>query len=158
MIRTKDRNEANSLLGLAHPLLSGRDLVVSTFDEKREFVEELRTQWKMMWRERIDDKVRAEGISFKDYSKLFVDRGTVIIATRKFKALDFYEILQQYKESIGSEVIPPNASIGGWGKFIRNNRNMSQSHLRRRRNAPEPVKKEELQLKKCGRGWLHFKK
>jgi hypothetical protein len=131
---------------------------VHTVDEKREFVEELREQWKMMWRERIDDKVRAEGISDKEYSKLFVERGTVIMATRKFKPLDFYEILQQYKESIGSEVIPPNPSIGGWGKFARNNLNKQQHPTRRRRSAPESVKKESQQLKKCGRGWLHFKK
>ena len=131
---------------------------MSTFDEKRVFVEELRTQWKLMWRERIDDKVRAEGISDKDYSQLFVERGTVIMATRKFKALDFYEILQQYRESLGGEVVPPNPSIGGWGKFVRNNLNKQQHSTRRRRTAPEPVKKERQQLKKCGRGWLHFKK
>ena len=131
---------------------------MSTFDEKRVFVEELRTQWKMMWRERIDDKVRAEGISDKDYSQLFVERGTVIMATRKFKPLDFYEILQQYRESLGGEVVPPNPSIGGWGKFVRNNLNKQQHSTRRRRTAPKPVKKERQQLKKCGRGWLHFKK
>jgi hypothetical protein len=131
---------------------------VSTFDEKRVFVEELRTQWKLMWRERIDDKVRAEGISDKDYSQLFVERGTVIMATRKFKPLDFYEILQQYRESLGGEVVPPNPSIGGWGKFVRNNLNKPQHSTRRRRTAPKPVKKERQQLKKCGRGWLHFKK
>ena len=131
---------------------------MSTFDEKRVFVEELRTQWKLMWRERIDDKVRAEGISDKDYSQLFVERGTVIMATRKFKPLDFYEILQQYRESLGGEVVPPNPSIGGWGKFVRNNLNKQQHSTRRRRSAPEPVKKETQQLKKCGRGWLHSKK
>ena len=131
---------------------------MSTFDEKREFVEELRTQWKTMWQERIDDRVRAEGISDKDYSQLFVERGTVIMATRKFKPLDFYEILQQYKESLGGEVVPPNPSIGGWGKFVRNNLNKPQHSARRRRSAPEPVKKEKQQLKKCGRGWLHSKR
>jgi len=130
---------------------------VQTFDEKREFVEELRDQWKMLWRERIDDKVRAEGIAFKDYLQLFVERGTVIMATRKFKPLDFYEIMQKYKQSIGCEAMPVNPSTGGWGKFIRTNLNR-QHPSRRRRNAPEPVRKEKQQLKKCGRGWLHFQK
>jgi hypothetical protein len=130
---------------------------VNTFGEKREFVEELREHWKTMWRERIDDKVRAEGISDKDYLQLFVERGTVIVATRKFKPLDFYEILQQYKESIGSEMVPPCPSVGGWGKFIRNSLNKQHS-TRRRRSAPEPVEKERQQLKKCGRGWLHFRR
>ena len=129
---------------------------MQTIDEKREFVEELRERWKMMWRERIDDKVKAEGISIKDYLELFVERGTVIMATRNFKPLDFYEILQQYKESIGSEAFPLNPSVGGWGKFIRNTLNKQHS-MGRSRNAPEPVKKEKQQLKKCGRGWLHSK-
>ena len=129
---------------------------MSTFNEKRKFVEELRGQWKMMWRDRIDDKLRAEGISDKDYSRLFVERGTVIMATKKFRPLDFFEILQQYRESIGGEVIPPSPSVGGWGKFIRNS--SRRQHSRRRRDAPGPIEKDKQQLKKCGRGWLHFKR
>jgi hypothetical protein len=80
------------------------------------------------------------------------------MATRKFKHLDFYEILLQHKASIGSEAIPPNPSIGGWGKFIRNNLNRCQPKARPRRSAPEPLEKEKQQSKKCGRGWLHFQK
>ena len=124
-----------------------------SFKKKREFVEGLRTQWKTMWRERIDDKVRAEGISDKDYSQLFIERGTVIVATRKFKPLDFDEILRQYKDLIGCEVVTPNPSIGGWGKFVR-----SSFKKKFYSSTPEPVKKKNQQMKKCGRGWLHFKK
>ena len=51
---------------------------MKTFEEKKQFVEELKKQWKTLWQERIEDKVRAEGISGKDYSKLFVERGTII--------------------------------------------------------------------------------
>ncbi len=131
---------------------------MSTFEERKEFVEELKAQWNSMWRERIDDKVRAEGISCRDYSQLFVERGTVIMATRKFKHLDFYEILQHYRSSIGNESVPPNTSVGGWGKFIRSNLTKANTHVRQRRQAPEPVKKKNQQLKKCGRGWLHFEK
>jgi len=135
---------------------------VATFEEKRKFIEELKKQWKTLWRERIDDKVRAEGISDKDYSKLFLERGTVIIATRKFKAPDFYEILQQHLSSVSSEinnVLPPNPTVGGWGKFVRSVLSKQQPLARRRRSAPtEPDKKESQQLKKGGRGWLHFKR
>ena len=118
----------------------------------------IKEEWRLLWLDRIDDKVRAEGIANRCFSLLFVERGTVIMATRKFKPLDFYEILQQYKESLGGEVVPPNPSIGGWGKFVRNNLNKPQHSTRRRRSAPEPVKKEKQQLKKCGRGWLHSKR
>ena len=57
----------------------------------RKTMDELKTRWKMLWRERIDDKIRAEGIAKQDYSKLFVARGLVVIATRNYKPMDFVE-------------------------------------------------------------------
>jgi len=135
---------------------------VKTFEEKKQFVEELKKQWKTLWRERIDDKVRAEGISDKDYSKLFVERGTVIMATRKFKPPDFYEILQQHLSADSSEVnnmLPPIPTVGGWGKFVRNVLSKQQPLARRRRSVQtEPIKKASQQLKKGGRGWLHIRR
>jgi hypothetical protein len=135
---------------------------VETFEERREFVEELREQWRTLWREHIEDKVRAEGISDKDYSQLFVERGTVIMATRRFKAPDFYEILQQHLSSNPIEIsslLPSNPSVGGWKKFMRASFSKQQRSPRRKRfNPTEPVKKTDQQLKKCGRGWLHFKR
>lgn len=53
----------------------------------KELTEELKKQWKTMWSERVDDKVRAESIAEKDYNILFVERGTVIFATRNFRIL-----------------------------------------------------------------------
>jgi len=135
---------------------------VKTFEEKIQLVKELKKQWKTLWRDRIDDKMRAEGISNKDYSQLFVERGTVITATRKFKPPDFYEILQQHLSSKSGDVInevPPSPAVGGWGKFIRHALNNQQLLIRRRLNAPtEPVRKANQQLKKGGRGWLHFRR
>jgi len=134
---------------------------VDTFEERRKFVEELKKQWKTLWRDRIDDKVRAEGISDKDYSQLFIERGTVIMATRKFKPPDFYEIIQHYLSSelgVVNSMLPLNPTVGGWRKFIRN-MSRQQSLVRQRRSSlMEPVKKENQQLKKGGRGWLHFKR
>ena len=126
--------------------------------EKKEFIDDFKNQWKSMWRNRVDDKVRAEGIADKDYSLLSVDRGTVIIATRKFKLLDFYELLQQNKLLLGNGIVPPNPYVGGWGRFIRT-AVVSQNLTRRgRRIPPEPDKRSsQLQLKKGGRGWLHFR-
>ena len=124
--------------------------------EKKQFVDDFKNQWKSMWRNRVDDKVRAEGIADKDYSLLFVDRGTVIIATRRFKLLDFYELLQQNKLLVGNGIIPPNPSVGGWGKFIRTAL-IQQGLTRRGRQVPlKPDKDSGQQLKKGGRGWLHF--
>ena len=126
--------------------------------ESGQIIKKLKQQWKTLWRERIDDKLRAEGIADKDYSLLFVERGTVIVATRKYKPLDFDEILQQHLPSSEGYVAPPNPAIGGWGKFIRNVLSKQSRFTRRMR--PEPLKpaKEFQQQKKGGRGWLHLKR
>ncbi|RLI40343.1 hypothetical protein DRO69_13025 [Candidatus Bathyarchaeota archaeon] len=125
--------------------------------EWKAFIDELRTTWKMMWRERIDDKVRAEGIASKDYSSLFVDRGIVIIATRDFKPLDFTEILERHKPPEIPNAIPPSPSVGGWGKFIRNVLNKQKPSIKRRREPPQKKERpKNQQKKKGGRGWLHY--
>jgi len=122
----------------------------------KEFVDELRVQWKLLWRDRIDDKMRAEGIANKDYSKLFVEQGTVIIATRDYKPPDFVEILRQHISSGAENLVPPSPAVGGWGKFARSVLS-KQRGLTRRPAPPEPDHKKDQQLKKSGRGWLHFR-
>ena len=122
----------------------------------KEFVDELRVQWRLLWRNRIDDKVRAEGIASEDYSKLFVERGTVIVATRDYKAPDFVEILEKHLSSDVDRVVPPGPGVGGWGKFMRGVLR-KQRGLTRRLAPSEPVRKRDRQLKKGGRGWLHFR-
>ena len=46
---------------------------------EKDLVEELKVEWKRLWQERFDDKVRAEGVAAGDYAKLFVDKGTAIM-------------------------------------------------------------------------------
>ena len=125
-------------------------------NELKEFVDELRTDWKDLWLNRLDDKVRAEGIAKQDYSKLFVERGTVIMATRDFKPLAFFDIVQEYLEFDAEKAVPPNSTIGGWGKFIRNNMRKKEKSARRF-SPPKPTRKKGQQQKKGGRGWLHAK-
>jgi hypothetical protein len=123
----------------------------------KEMVEELRKHWRTLWRERIDDKVRAEGIADKDYNMLFVERGTVIFATRKFKMLNFREILQLHGVIDVERIIGPHPSVGGWGKFIRTFIASQQSSKRKKRALQYfEEEKQKQQLKKGGRGWLHF--
>jgi len=122
-----------------------------------EVAKEVKQQWQGLWRERIDDKVRAEGIANKDYSLLFVDKGTVVFATRNFRQLSLREILEQHKLANVERLIPPHPEIGGWGKFIRTTI-AKQQFVRRVRRAQqyEECKKQPQQLKKGGRGWLHL--
>lgn len=126
--------------------------------EWKAVVDELRTVWKRLWQDRIDDKVRAEGIAREDYSSLFVDRGTVIMATRDFKPLDFVEVLERHKPSEVPNAIPPHPAIGGWGKFVRDSVSKQKRFTMRGRPVPsKPKRKGNQQHKKGGRGWLHVR-
>jgi hypothetical protein len=127
-------------------------------NEKKQFLDEFKDEWKSMWRNRLDDKVRAEGIVDKDYSLLSVDRGTVIIATRKFKLLDFRELLRNHELAQAAEmIIQPNPLVGGWGKFVRTALVTQNLKRQRGRAASIPYRNAGQQLKKGGRGWLHIR-
>jgi hypothetical protein len=140
---------------LSNPLLSGRDLIKLGMSQ-RELVEELRVQWKRLWLERAEDKVRAEGIAAADYCDLFLEKGTVIHATRNFKGPKFKEILERHQIANLDRYMPPNPGEGGWNKFIKTN--IAGRGSRGDRRADYHIgerKREKQQLKKAGRGWLH---
>ena len=123
---------------------------------QKEIVEELKVQWKQLWHERVDDKLRAEGIATDDYSKLFVEKGTIIHATRDYKVLNFREILQLHEIVDVDRIIPPSPQIGGWGKFIKTNITNQKPRRNNRASHYRMDKKQKQQLKKSGRGWLHL--
>ena len=123
---------------------------------QKEMVEELRVQWKQLWKERVDDKIRAEGVAVANYCDLFIERGTIIHATRNFKALDFKEILKQHQIENAERYIPPNPYIDGWTKFIK--KTGTNQRLRKHRRArfyPDEPKFEKQHIRKGGRGWIH---
>jgi len=122
---------------------------------QKDVVEDIKNQWKKLWHERLDDKVRAEGVATDNYSKLFVDKGTIIHATRNFKPLSLKEILEQNQIQDADRVIPPNPQIGGWTKFIRTTITNQKPRQKSRASAYVEPKKEKQQPKKGGRGWLH---
>jgi hypothetical protein len=123
---------------------------------QKEMVDSLRIQWKRLWQERVDDKIRAEGIATADYCDLFVEKGTIIHATRNFKALSFKEILEQHEFTNLDRVLPPDPQIGGWNKFIKANITNHRPRKKRRAELYWNEKKEKQQPKKGGRGWLHI--
>jgi len=123
----------------------------------RVLVDDVRAEWKLLWHSRIDDKVRAEGVANQDFSLLFVERGTVIVATRDFRPLNFREILRLHKIQHIDRFVSPPPSVGGWTKFARTELN-NQKRVRKWKESPcVPVRnrRKKLQLKKGGRGWLH---
>ena len=122
---------------------------------QKETVEEIKAQWKCLWRDRVDDKVRAEGVATTDYSKLFVDKGTIIHATRNYKLPSLKEILEQNEIQNTDRFVPPDPQIGGWTKFIKTSiSNQNRQRARRALSYAAP-EKEKQQPKKGGRGWLH---
>jgi len=123
---------------------------------QKELVEELRIQWKKLWQERVDDKGRAEGVATADYCDLYVEKGTIIHATRAYKDLNFKEILEQHQIENTDRFIAPPPQIGGWTKFIKVNITNQRSERHRRADLYRDEKKERQQPKKSGRGWLHI--
>ncbi len=117
-------------------------------------VTEIKSQWKRMWMERIDDHVRAEGVACENYDKLFVERGTVVLATRDFRFLSLKEILEMHKVANAERLVPPSPNVGGWGKFVRTHISGGRPVSVRVRGFEVDEKKPQ-QLKKGGRGWLH---
>ncbi|HSV48787.1 MAG TPA: hypothetical protein VLH35_00600 [Candidatus Acidoferrales bacterium] len=123
---------------------------------QKEYVDELRVEWKRLWNERLDDKVRAEGIAINDYSSLFVDQGTIIHATRDFKILNFKDILKQHEVENAERYIQPDKHVGGWNKFVKDNVVKQPSKRKTVDKFLVKQQKEKLQQKKNGRGWLHI--
>jgi hypothetical protein len=110
-----------------------------------------------MWSERFDDRTKAEGVSIADYTILRVEQGTIIHATKDFKALNFKEILEQHLVENPDRYIEPSNSVGGWNKFIKTKITIGNSAKRKNQRATQyvPEKSIKQQPKKGGRGWLH---
>jgi hypothetical protein len=122
---------------------------------QKKLVEELKAQWKLLWRERFNDKVRAEDVAVKDYASLRVEKGIIIHANRDFKALNFKEILDQHMIENPDRFIQPDVKVGGWHKFAKTQISSSKFHKNRQTFEPATKKQTSQQLRKGGRGWLH---
>ena len=103
----------------------------------------------------MDDKQRAEGIAATDYSDLFVEKGTVIHATRKCKSFEFKEILEKHKIINVDRFVSPSPEVGGWTKFVKDNIACQRRREYTRAFSHCEDNKEKQQSKKGGRGWLH---
>lgn len=127
--------------------------------QEKEVVEKLKQEWKLMWSNRFEDKIKAEGVSVDSYAMIQVDRGTIIHATRDYKALDFREVLEQNKVRDTDRFVQPHKEEGGWTKFAKTqiipNTPKSQRLALKRQIEAEAKKKNSQQPKNNKRGWLH---
>ncbi len=131
--------------------------VENSIQAQKRLVDELKLQWKQLWSERLNDKVRAEDISGSTYTHLKVERGTIIHASRDFKPLNFKEILENNRVDNPDSYVQPNVAEGGWTKFAKNEIIAPTKMQRPAKNQTLKgvAKKVALQPKKGGRGWLH---
>ncbi len=122
---------------------------------QKELVEKLKVEWKLLWSERFNDKVKAEGISRGDYTALYIERGTILHATRDFKALSFKEILEQNIAENADRFLAPDVDVGGWNKFVKTKITNPKPHSNSDNVIGVPKKQVGKQPRKGGRGWLH---
>ena len=126
------------------------------FREYKEIRDAVRREWKALWRTRIDDKLRAEGISSEDFSLLFTHRGDIIYATRDYKPLSFHKILEKHLPKDVVDSVNPSPVVGGIRKFIREMLSKNQVERRKDPFIEKSSKKRPGPLKQGGRGWLHM--
>ena len=127
--------------------------MVAAFEKEK--VERIKKQWKLLWLEKLDDKLKAEGMATRDYSALFVEKGTIIYATRNFKFLTIREILKQHQLIDAERYVPIDPQIGGLTKFIKTNITTRGSWRKKEAKVILEKTHERQQRKKSGRGWLH---
>jgi hypothetical protein len=131
--------------------------VVAVNDEyvkRHEFLRKVKEEWRLLWSERFDDKIRGEGVAVRDYPLVLMDRGFVIFASRDAKPPSFSEIVDFWVSQ--GLVYAPDPAIGGWGKFVRTfiiRRSKKCGLVESTKPLNGSCKKP--QLKKSGRGWLH---
>lgn len=122
--------------------------------EQDEFRRRLKEEWRLLWKERFDDKIRAEGVSVRDYPLLFMDRGVVVFAVKGAKSPSYSDIVDFWVSQ--GLVYSPDPLLGGWGKFTRTE---LKKHAHTRASTfngnHAKGKAEKQQSKKGGRGWLH---
>lgn len=127
-------------------------LAVEQWARAQELRKELKAEWNELWRTKLRDQVVAEKMSSKDYEMLFVDKGEVIYATRRFKPLSFREILEKHVGSETASRVSPDPSVGGWRRFARE---QIEREPRRERMCPKVKADLDQQQRKGGSGWLN---
>jgi len=126
---------------------------LENWDRIRELKDELRVDWSMLWKTRLDDEVAAEGISSREFRSLFVDRGEILFASRDFKPVSFREILEKQLGRDAAGKADPDPMVGGWRKFVKENITFKKQVTRHER--PETKFDASQQQRKNGRGWLN---
>ena len=119
----------------------------------REFIKDLKGEWDCLWRNRREDKIKAESIANSDFPRLFVEKGMVIMATKDYRPPVFHEILEKYVPKNIRDHVNLSPAVGGIRKFIRDKIKKQRVPVESPRKKTK--KKSGRQQKHGGRGWLH---
>ena len=120
--------------------------------------DDIRKEWTALWAQKFEDKQIAEDVARNDYERLFVETGTVIRASRKFKPLDLEEIIDKNEKLHGLRLTTPKPEEGGFRKFAKDvlsEQPRCGKAGAKRREPPNEKKVRNGPPKKAGRGWLH---
>lgn len=125
-------------------------MVDKTREEQDEFRRKLKEEWRLIWWEWFDDRVKTEGIAVRDYPLLFMDRGYVVFAGRAAKVPVLSDVVNVWVSQ--GCMYAPDPSDGGWGRFIRTEmREPGGSGSETYRKSQPKLNNEKSQLKKRAR-------
>ena len=113
----------------------------------------LKIEWADLWMSKLDDAVRAENISIRDYTLLFVEGGEIIHATRDYKPLSFSDIFERHVGAEKSQAIDVDPNVGGWRRFAK--QNFPPKKTQEKREKPKVKVDLSQYQRKGGSGWLN---
>jgi hypothetical protein len=113
----------------------------------------LKTDWANLWKTKLEDDIKAEGISVEDFDMLFVDRGEIIHATRDYRPLSFREILEKHLGPEDASRVDIDPNVGGWRKFAK--QNFPAKRRQSKREKPKVKVDLNQHQRKAGKGWLN---
>ena len=127
-----------------------------SWEKARTLRQWLKVEWADLWESKLDDRVRAEDVSVKEYTMLFVESGEIVRATRDFKPLSFTEVFERHVGKEKAEGLVVDPQVGGWRKFARENF-PAKGKIKITTTRKRPKVKVDLsqQQRKHGAGWLN---
>jgi len=119
--------------------------------DAQEYRKWLKIEWADLWKSKFDDEIIAEGVSVRDYSLLYVDKGEIIQANRDYRPPNFREILERHLGAETTERVDIDPNIGGWKRFAREQ--LPRREKKTARESPKIPFDTNQQQRKGGSGW-----
>jgi len=118
---------------------------------------QIRCDWKNLWDNRIHDSSLAEDVASTNYDLLFIEKGTIIKATKDYRPPNLENIFERNEKLLDVSFSPLNPKVGGWRKFSRDILSKQPRWSKASHRIEESLEnnKNNCLAKKGSRGWLH---